>query len=34
MQISKATVDREVKFVKSWLYGRIHVDQNVNPGDA
>ena len=23
MQISKATVDREVKFVKSWLYQRI-----------
>jgi RNA polymerase sigma factor (TIGR02999 family) len=24
MQISKATVDREAKFVKSWLYQRIH----------
>ena len=23
MHISKATVDREVKFVKSWLYQRI-----------
>ena len=22
-QVSKATVDRELKFVKSWLYGRI-----------
>jgi len=24
MNISKATVDRELKFVKSWLYRRIH----------
>jgi hypothetical protein len=23
MQISKATVDRELKFIKSWLYRRI-----------
>lgn len=26
MQISKATVDREVKFIKSWLYQRIQPD--------
>jgi DNA-directed RNA polymerase specialized sigma24 family protein len=26
MQISKATVDRELKFIKSWLYQRIHPD--------
>jgi len=24
MQISKSTVDRELKFIKSWLYRRIH----------
>ena len=24
MQVSKATVDRELKFIKSWLYRRIH----------
>lgn len=24
MQISKATVDRDLKFIKSWLYKRIH----------
>ena len=24
MQISKATVDRELKFIRSWLYRRIH----------
>jgi len=24
MQLSKATVDRELKFIKSWLYGRMH----------
>jgi RNA polymerase sigma factor (TIGR02999 family) len=26
MHISKATVDRELKFIKSWLYRRIHPD--------
>jgi RNA polymerase sigma factor (TIGR02999 family) len=26
MQISKSTVDRELKFIKSWLYRRIHPD--------
>ena len=26
MQVSKATVDRELKFIKSWLYRRIHPD--------
>jgi RNA polymerase sigma factor (TIGR02999 family) len=24
MQVSKATIDRELKFIKSWLYQRIH----------
>jgi len=24
MQISKATVDRELRFTKSWLFRRIH----------
>jgi RNA polymerase sigma factor (sigma-70 family) len=27
LQISKATVDREVKFAKSWLYRRITGDR-------
>jgi len=26
LQISKSTVDRELKFIKSWLYRRIHPD--------
>jgi RNA polymerase sigma factor (TIGR02999 family) len=26
LQVSKSTVDRELKFVKSWLYRRIHPD--------
>lgn len=26
MQVSKSTVDRELKFIKSWLYRRIHPD--------
>jgi RNA polymerase sigma factor (TIGR02999 family) len=26
MNVSKATVDREMKFIKSWLYHRIHPD--------
>jgi RNA polymerase sigma factor (TIGR02999 family) len=26
MRISKATVDRELKFIKGWLYQRIHPD--------
>lgn len=30
MGISKATVDRELKFIKSWLYRRVYPD----PGDA
>jgi hypothetical protein len=24
MQVSKATVDRDLKFTKSWLFRRIH----------
>ena len=31
MQVSKATVDRDLKFVKTWLYRRIHPDIS---GDA
>jgi RNA polymerase sigma factor (TIGR02999 family) len=30
MGVSKATVDRELKFIKSWLYRRVHPDA----GDA
>jgi RNA polymerase sigma factor (TIGR02999 family) len=26
MEVSKATVDRDLKFIKSWLYRRIHPD--------
>jgi hypothetical protein len=31
MQVSKATVDRELRFVKSWLYRRIGLGDG---GDA
>jgi RNA polymerase sigma factor (TIGR02999 family) len=31
MQVSKATVDRDLKFIKSWLYRRIYPDAG---GDA
>ena len=30
MQISKSTVDRELKFVKSWLYRRVHAGDAEN----
>ncbi len=33
MNVSKATVDRELKFIKSWLYRRIHPDGPV-PGEG
>lgn len=33
MGISKATVDRELKFIKSWLYGRIHPDGGQAPAE-
>jgi len=26
LQISKSTVDRDLKFTKSWLYRRLHPD--------
>jgi RNA polymerase sigma factor (TIGR02999 family) len=26
MQVSKATVDRDLKFIKTWLYRRVHPD--------
>ena len=32
MNVSKATVDRELKFIKSWLYRRIHPD-GLAPGE-
>ncbi len=28
LQVSKATVDRDLKFIKSWLYRRLHPDKN------
>lgn len=34
MGISKATVNRDLKFVKSWLYLRIHPDATCNPVEA
>ena len=35
MGVSKATVDRELRFVKSWLYKRIGAGANENSaGDA
>lgn len=33
MNVSKATVDRELKFIKSWLYRRIH-PEGVAPGEG
>lgn len=30
MQISKSTVDRELKFIKSWLYRRVHAGDAEN----
>ena len=34
LQVSKATVDREAKFARSWLYRSIHGDRSVNAGQA
>jgi len=34
MQVSKATVDREAKFVRSWLYRSMNGDRSVNVGIA
>ena len=34
MQISKATVDREAKFARSWLYRRIHTDGSADAAKA
>jgi RNA polymerase sigma factor (TIGR02999 family) len=33
MQVSKATVDRDLKFIKSWLYRRIYPDSIPQAGD-
>jgi RNA polymerase sigma factor (TIGR02999 family) len=32
MHTSKATVDREARFIKSWLYRRLHPQGDENPG--
>jgi len=34
LQVSKATVDREAKFARSWLYRSIHGDRSVNAEPA
>jgi len=34
MQVSKATVDREARFVKSWLYQCINGDRSASAGQA
>ena len=34
MQTSKATVDRDMKFIKSWLYRRLHPEPNQGPLNA
>lgn len=31
MQVSKATVDRDLKFIKSWLYRRVYPDADEDP---
>jgi len=33
MQVSKATVDRDLKFIKSWLYRRLHPDSIPNTSE-
>ncbi len=33
LQVSKATVDRDLKFIKSWLYRRIYADAIPKAGD-
>jgi RNA polymerase sigma factor (TIGR02999 family) len=34
MHLSKATVDREAKFARSWLYRRIHTDGSADAANA
>lgn len=34
MGTSKATVDREMRFIKSWLYRRLHPESGENPADS
>jgi DNA-directed RNA polymerase specialized sigma24 family protein len=34
MQISKSTVDRELRFIRSWLYRRIHSGVAVDAAEA
>ena len=31
---SKATVDRDMKFIKTWLYRRLHPDSGAKPSDT
>jgi len=31
MDVSKSTVDRTLKFTKSWLFQRVHAENNVQP---
>jgi RNA polymerase sigma factor (TIGR02999 family) len=31
MQVSKATIDRDLKFIKSWLYRRVYPDADEDP---
>jgi RNA polymerase sigma factor (TIGR02999 family) len=33
MQVSKATVDRDLKFIKSWLYRRVYPDAGPDAGE-
>ena len=34
MGVSKATVDRDLKFIRSWLFRRIHPDMAGEPAGA
>jgi DNA-directed RNA polymerase specialized sigma24 family protein len=34
MGTSKATVDREMRFIKSWLYRHLHPESGENPADS
>jgi hypothetical protein len=34
MLVSKATVDRELKFIKGWLYQRIRAGSRAQTADA
>ena len=34
MKSSKATVDRDMRFIKSWLFRRLHPEAGENPADS